>query len=48
MLRMLKLAADKKIQPWVEEIPISEAGCKEAGEFMFRFLPPFISFFSEL
>lgn len=36
MLRMLKLAADNSIEPWVEEIPISEKGCAEAGEF-----PPF-------
>jgi alcohol dehydrogenase (NADP+) len=39
MLRMLQLAADKNIQPWVEEIPISEAGCEEAGENTFLLLP---------
>lgn len=32
VLRMLQLAADKGIHPWVEEIPISEKGCAEAGK----------------
>lgn len=32
MLAMLKLAADKKLDPIVETISISEAGCKEAVE----------------
>jgi alcohol dehydrogenase (NADP+) len=40
MLRMLRLAADKGIQPWVEEIPISEEGCKEAGNYMSFVFPP--------
>jgi alcohol dehydrogenase (NADP+) len=35
MLRMLDLAAEKKIEPWVEEIPISEEGIKEAGKFVY-------------
>ena len=30
MQSMLKLAAEKKIHPMVQTIPISEAGCKEA------------------
>jgi len=31
-LAMLKLAADKKLKPFIETIDISEAGCKEAVE----------------
>ncbi|KAJ2973067.1 hypothetical protein NUW58_g9035 [Xylaria curta] len=31
-LAMLKLAAEKKLFPWVETIPISEKGCAEAVE----------------
>jgi len=27
---MLELVGDKNIKSWIEEIPISEAGCKEA------------------
>lgn len=33
MLRMLELAAEKGIKPYVEEIPISEEGIREAGKF---------------
>jgi alcohol dehydrogenase (NADP+) len=32
MLDMLKLASTQNIKGWVETIPISEAGCKEAVE----------------
>ena len=32
MLAMLKLAADKKLKPLIETIPVSEKGCKEAVE----------------
>lgn len=32
MLAMLKLASERNIKTWVEEIPISEKGCKEAVE----------------
>jgi alcohol dehydrogenase (NADP+) len=32
MVRMLKLAADRGIKPFVEEIPVSERGIAEAGK----------------
>lgn len=32
MLKMLKLAADKKLKPMIETLPVSEKGCKEAVE----------------
>jgi len=32
MLRISDLVAEKGIKPWVEEIPISAEGCKEAGK----------------
>lgn len=32
MLRMLKLAADKKLQPIIETVEMSEQGCKKAVE----------------
>lgn len=32
MIEMLQLAADKNVKSWVQEIKISEAGCKEAVE----------------
>ena len=32
VLDMLKLASTQNIKSWVETIPISEAGCKEAVE----------------
>ncbi|KOS16988.1 NADP-dependent alcohol dehydrogenase 6 [Escovopsis weberi] len=32
MEEMLQLAADKDIKPWVEELPLTEKGCKEAME----------------
>lgn len=32
MLAMLKLAAEKKIKPIIETLPVSEAGCKEGVE----------------
>lgn len=34
MLQMLQLAADKGLKSWVQEIPIGEAGLKEAMERM--------------
>ena len=32
MLKMLKLAADKKLKPMIETLPVGEKGCKEAVE----------------
>ena len=32
MIKMLKLAADKKLKPYIETLAISEKGCKEAVE----------------
>lgn len=32
MLKMLKLAADQKLKPYIETLPVSEKGCKEAVE----------------
>ena len=32
MLKMLKLAADKKLKPYIETLPVSAKGCKEAVE----------------
>ncbi|KAF2762303.1 NADP-dependent alcohol dehydrogenase C [Pseudovirgaria hyperparasitica] len=36
MVEMLQLAADQKIKSWVQEIKISEAGCKEAVEKVYN------------
>lgn len=32
MLEMLDLAAKQDIKSWIQEVPISEAGCKEVVE----------------
>lgn len=32
MLAMLKLASEKEIKPYIEELQVSEQGCKEAVE----------------
>ena len=32
MLKMLQLAADKKLKPYIETLAVSEKGCKEAVE----------------
>ncbi|KAK6466080.1 NAD/NADP dependent alcohol dehydrogenase [Scheffersomyces coipomensis] len=43
-LEMLKISAEKGVKPWVEEIPISEAGCNSAltrcdnGDVRYRFV----------
>lgn len=36
MLAMLKLASEHNIKPWIETILISELGCKEAVEKVYK------------
>jgi alcohol dehydrogenase (NADP+) len=35
-LAMLKLASEHNIKPWIETIPISKQGCKEAVEKVYK------------
>lgn len=36
MFAMLKLASEHNVKPWIETIPISEQGCKEAVERVYK------------